>query len=93
MNQPVVLDLQSMASHSFIAGTNGSGKSNAVFRIIEELMEASIPFMVIEPAKGEYKNVFGSCDDVKVSGTNRKRLNCSGSIRSGSMKMLRFLSI
>lgn len=73
LKQPVVLDLQSMASHSFIAGTNGSGKSNAVFRIIEELMDASIPFMVIEPAKGEYKNVFGSRDDVKVYGTNRKK--------------------
>ncbi|MGN1203301.1 MAG: helicase HerA domain-containing protein, partial [Eubacterium sp.] len=72
-NQPVLLDLQSMAAHTFVAGTNGSGKSNTVFRLLEELMKASIPFMVIEPAKGEYKNVFGHDAGVKVYGTNRKK--------------------
>lgn len=72
-NQPVLLDLQSMAAHTFVAGTNGSGKSNTVFRLLEELMQVSIPFMVIEPAKGEYKNVFGHKPDVYVYGTNRKK--------------------
>lgn len=72
-NQPVILDLQSMAAHTFVAGTNGSGKSNAVFKILEELMAADIPFLVIEPAKGEYKNVFGSDPGVHVYGTNRKK--------------------
>ncbi len=70
---PVLLDMQSMAAHTFVAGTNGSGKSNTVFRILEELMNASIPFMVIEPAKGEYKNVFGREANVKVYGTNRRK--------------------
>lgn len=69
--QPVLLDLQSMAAHTFVAGTNGSGKSNAIFRLLEELLAAGIPFMVIEPAKGEYKNVFGAADGVQVYGTNR----------------------
>lgn len=72
-HQPVLLDMQSMAAHTFIAGTNGSGKSNTVFRILEELMNASIPFMVIEPAKGEYKNVFGREPNVKVYGTNSRK--------------------
>lgn len=72
-NQPVLLDMQSMASHTFVAGTNGSGKSNTVFRILEELMRASIPFLVIEPAKGEYKNVFGREPGVAVYGTNRRK--------------------
>lgn len=71
--QPVLLDLQSMAAHTFVAGTNGSGKSNAIFRLLEELLAAGIPFMVIEPAKGEYKNVFGPADGVKVYGTNRSK--------------------
>lgn len=74
-NQPVLLDLQSLASHTFIAGTNGSGKSNAVFKILEELMRAEIPFLVIEPAKGEYKNVFGREKNVSVYGTNEKKAN------------------
>lgn len=72
-HQPVLLDMQSMAAHTFVAGTNGSGKSNTVFRILEELMSASIPFMVIEPAKGEYKNVFGHEPNVKVYGTNSRK--------------------
>ena len=71
--QPVLLDLESLSAHTFIAGTNGSGKSNAVFRIIEELMREEIPFMVIEPAKGEYKNLFGNEPNVSVYGTNSKK--------------------
>lgn len=72
-SQPVLLDLQSLAAHTFVAGTNGSGKSNTVFRLLEELQKASVPFMVIEPAKGEYKNVFGGDEGVRVYGTNRRR--------------------
>lgn len=71
--QPVLLDLQSLSSHAFIAGTNGSGKSNTVFKIIEELMRLDLPFMVIEPAKGEYKNLFGNDPNVTVYGTNPKK--------------------
>ena len=73
IKQPVILDLQSLTGHTFIAGTNGSGKSNTIFRILEELQQASIPFMVIEPAKGEYKNVFGRDENVFVYGTNRDK--------------------
>ena len=71
--QPVLLDLQSLASHTFIAGTNGSGKSNTVFKILEELQRLKLPFMVIEPAKGEYKNLFGNDANVAVYGTNPKK--------------------
>lgn len=71
--QPVLLDLQSLASHTFIAGTNGSGKSNTVFKLIEELLRLQIPFLVIEPAKGEYKNLFGNDSNVEVYGTNPKK--------------------
>ncbi len=71
--RPVILDLQSLAAHTFIAGTNGSGKSNAVFKIAEELMKSDVPFLVIEPAKGEYKNVFGREKNVSVYGTNEKK--------------------
>ncbi len=56
-----------------MAGPNGSGKSNTVFRILEELMSAGIPFLVIEPAKGEYKNVFGRDPGVRVYGTNSRK--------------------
>ncbi|MCI6996191.1 MAG: ATP-binding protein [Eubacterium sp.] len=73
IGQPVLLDLQSLASHTFVSGTNGSGKSNTVFKILEELLRLKVPFLVIEPAKGEYKNIFGNDKDVAVYGTNPKK--------------------
>lgn len=66
----VNLNVNSLASHTFITGSTGSGKSNAVYHMISELSKRSIKFLVIEPAKGEYKNVFGNQKDVKVFGSN-----------------------
>lgn len=67
---PVELDANSLASHTFITGSTGSGKSNTVYQLLSLLRERGINFLVIEPAKGEYKNVFGSNSDVSVFGTN-----------------------
>lgn len=67
---PVELALQSLASHTFITGSTGSGKSNTVYKIIDEAKEKGVRFLVIEPAKGEYKHIFGMCEDVSVYGTN-----------------------
>lgn len=67
---PVELDANSLASHTFITGSTGSGKSNTVYQLLSSLRERGINFLVIEPAKGEYKNVFGSNSDVSVYGTN-----------------------
>jgi hypothetical protein len=69
-NLPVKLDAKSLASHTFITGSTGSGKSNAIYQILSELRQNNVKFFVIEPAKGEYKNVFGNDDDVSVYGTN-----------------------
>ena len=66
----VNLNINSLASHTFITGSTGSGKSNTIYNILSELKKRKIKFMVIEPAKGEYKNVFGSQKDVKVFGSN-----------------------
>lgn len=65
----VMLDKKSLASHLFITGSTGSGKSNTVFQILKKV---NMPFLVVEPAKGEYKNVFGGYEDVRVLGTNPK---------------------
>ncbi len=66
------ISLDSLASHTFITGSTGSGKSNTVYKMIEEALDNNIKFMVVEPAKGEYKNVFGNDLDVSVFGTNPK---------------------
>lgn len=66
----VELSKQSLASHTFITGSTGSGKSNTVYKILDEALNKDIKFFVIEPAKGEYKSVFGMADDVTVYSTN-----------------------
>ena len=66
----VDLDANSLASHAFITGSTGSGKSNTVYTILSKLKTRGINFLVVEPAKGEYKNVFGNNPDVCVYGTN-----------------------
>ncbi|WP_422122329.1 helicase HerA domain-containing protein [Planococcus sp. X10-3] len=69
---PVQLDVNSLAMHTFITGSTGSGKSNTVYQMLDELLKENVKFLVIEPAKGEYKNVFGGYTNVHVFGTNPK---------------------
>lgn len=67
----LLLNRQAMASHTFITGSTGTGKSNAVYHLLDEIIKnGQTTFLVVEPAKGEYKNVFGNCTDVQVFGTN-----------------------
>lgn len=69
-NKIVELANKSLNMHTFITGSTGSGKSNTVYQILNEMYQDKIPFLVIEPAKGEYKDVFGNRDDVNVYSTN-----------------------
>ena len=66
----VELDLESLSMHTFISGATGSGKSNTIYHLLNKLIIEDIKFMVIEPAKGEYKKVLGHRKDVRVFGTN-----------------------
>lgn len=72
-NQPVHLDKSSFASHTFITGSTGSGKSNTIYHLLDELGRQKVKFLVIEPAKGEYRNVLGGREGVSVYGTNARK--------------------
>ena len=75
-NTDVMLDCNSLTMHTFITGSTGSGKSNTIYEILNQLrILYRIPFLVIEPAKGEYKNIFGQYADVNVYGTNPNLTN------------------
>ena len=65
----VSLNLKSLAMHTFITGSTGSGKSNTVYQLLRELNRQKVNFLVVEPAKGEYKHIFGN-DIANVYGTN-----------------------
>ena len=69
----VPLSVHSLASHTFITGSTGAGKSNTVYHLLDELDRQNVNFLVIEPAKGEYKNVFGGRKNISVYGTNVKK--------------------
>lgn len=76
-SERVGLSVNGLAKHTFVTGTTGSGKSNVLYLLLSELMKRGvgqsdnrIKVLVIEPAKGEYKEIFGSLPDVQVYGTN-----------------------
>lgn len=71
---PVTLDPQALTAHVFVTGSTGAGKSNTIYHMLDELThDSSVKFMVIEPAKGEYKDVFGGRSDVQVYSTNPRK--------------------
>lgn len=69
-NNSVMLDRHGLSMHTFVTGSTGSGKSNTVYEILRQLDAVGIHYLVVEPAKGEYKNVFGNKAGVSVLGTN-----------------------
>ena len=44
-----------LTKHMFVAGVPGSGKTTAVFNTLVQLFRHGVPFLVIEPAKTEYR--------------------------------------
>ena len=65
---PVCLDVNDLASHTFVTGSTGTGKSNTIYQLLAKLKEHGVHYLVVEPAKGEYKKVFGGL--CAVYGTN-----------------------
>lgn len=73
----VKLRKNSLASHTFVTGSTGSGKSNTVYQMLSQANKNGCKFLVIEPAKGEYKHIFGNHsyiqrDDAGNSNRNRE---------------------
>lgn len=71
-NTKVQLSLESLSAHMLVTGSTGSGKSNTVYTILSEARRNGVHFLVVEPAKGEYKHVFGNEPGVNVFGTNSR---------------------
>lgn len=76
---PVTLNANNLTAHTFITGSTGSGKSTTIYKLLDELngmhvreTDKTVKFMVIEPAKGEYKNALAKNKKfgINVYGTN-----------------------
>jgi hypothetical protein len=72
-NAVVALSKKSLTGHLFITGSTGAGKTNAVCKLLDDAIEDGVGFLVVEPAKGEYKNIFGGREGVYVFGTNIRK--------------------
>ena len=77
-NKGVSIDIDSLCSHTFIAGSTGKGKSNTICKLIEKVCtrkKTGFSFLVVEPAKGEYKDAFYNHPEISVDvyGTNPKK--------------------
>ncbi len=61
----VLLDSNEISKHVFVTGSTGSGKSNTVYILINELLKNNKKLLIIEPTKGDYRKVFGGRKDEK----------------------------
>lgn len=52
---PFRISLESLNRHVFVCGATGAGKSHTVRSMLEAATAQSIPWLVIEPAKAEYR--------------------------------------
>lgn len=57
---PVRFPVEDLPRHAFFTGTPGSGKTNTMLHLVTELKKKEIPFLVLEPAKKEYRAILGN---------------------------------
>ncbi|MDF2154514.1 ATP-binding protein [Vibrio sp. CAU 1672] len=62
-NIDVHIDKRDLDKHTFIAGVTGSGKTTTCHRLLES---AQMPFLVIEPAKTEYRVLTKKNKDILI---------------------------
>jgi hypothetical protein len=56
----------SLNRHVFVCGATGAGKSQTVRNLLEQAARAGIPWLVIEPAKAEYRLMAARLPDAEV---------------------------
>lgn len=68
----ISLNIDKLTMHTFVTGSTGAGKTNTILKMLLALQEKdkSIPFLIIEPTKGEYARKIGGLKGVNAFGTN-----------------------
>ena len=60
---PYVIPQSLFQKHAFVCGVTGSGKTNTCMTLLRNL---NLPFLVIEPAKTEYRQMLNFMPDLKI---------------------------
>ncbi|TYK46178.1 ATP-binding protein [Actinomadura decatromicini] len=63
---PLSLPLAGLNRHTFVCGATGAGKSQTVRSLLAEASRAGLPWLVVEPAKAEYRLMAGRLPDAEV---------------------------
>lgn len=66
---PFTLPLTDLAKHTLVVGMTGSGKTTTIFNLLYQLTTHGKPFLVIEPAKAEYRTLLQARDGTADSAT------------------------
>jgi len=70
---PVKLDIDSLSAHTLVTGTTGVGKSTFVAMLLSALHDIGVKILVVEPVKGEYKDLLGGIPQIQVFSTNPRK--------------------
>ena len=65
------LPVELLVKHVLVVGHPGAGKTTTVHRLLEEGTKKNLPFLVIEPAKGEYSRLAQRVSGLRVMQVGR----------------------
>lgn len=72
VHKPVDIALATLNKHVFITGVTGAGKTTTCMKL---LLESKLPFIVIEPAKTEYRALYAQDQDIEYYSLAREDLS------------------
>jgi hypothetical protein len=65
---PLSIPKDLLTKHGLVVGVTGSGKTNTCFHLLMQLWTKSkVPFLVIEPTKGEYRGLIEALRKAKIN--------------------------
>ncbi len=64
--QDYTIPVNAFCFHTGIYGNPGSGKTNTAMHIVTQLAEREIPFLIISPAKTEWRQLLNLLSDVRI---------------------------
>lgn len=69
---PLLLPLALLAKHALVAGVPGSGKTNTLMSLVHQVKrDHGVPYLILEPAKREYRGLLNIDSDVTVFSPGR----------------------